>query len=109
MQLYREWPNDKFVIFLEIESFSKNYKIDKESEMRFGDLLNIEKYWTAKSLTEKNIKNYTIKIDRLDEKTLWELIFFFEMQVAFLWELFEINAFDQPGVEFSKKITNEKI
>lgn len=109
LQLYREWPNDKFVIFLEIESFSKNYKIDKESEMRFGDLLNIEKYWTAKSLTEKNIKNYTIKIDRLDEKTLWELIFFFEMQVAFLWEFFEINAFDQPGVEFSKKITNEKI
>ncbi|RKW22722.1 glucose-6-phosphate isomerase [Candidatus Gracilibacteria bacterium] len=109
LQLYREGPNDKFVIFLEIESFSKNYKIDKESEMRFGDLLNIEKYGTAKSLTEKNIKNYTIKIDRLDEKTLGELIFFFEMQVAFLGELFEINAFDQPGVEFSKKITNEKI
>lgn len=109
LQLYVEWPKDKFLIFLELEKFSKDYKIEKSKKMKFSDLMKIEKYGTERCLTEREIPNYTIKIDKIDEETIWELIFFFEMQIAFLWELFEINAFDQPWVEFGKKIAKTRI
>lgn len=109
LQLYSDWLNNKFIIFLEIEKFKKDYKIEKSKKMKFSDLMNLEKYWTEKSLTKKWIFNYTIKIDSLSEQTVWELIFFFEMQIAFLWEFLEINAFNQPWVEQSKKITKDRI
>lgn len=109
LQLYVEWPKDKFIIFLELGKFEKNYKIQKDKKMKFSDLMHIEKYGTAKSLTEREIPNYTIKIDEISEKTLWELIFFFEIQVAFLWEFFEIDAFNQPWVEFGKIIAKDRI
>lgn len=109
LQLYIQWIKDKFIIFLEVENFEKDYKIEKNKEITFADLMHIEKYATQKSLTDHNVPNYTIKVDKIDEQIIWELIFFFEMQIAFLWELLEINAFDQPWVEFWKKIANERI
>ncbi|PZM83267.1 glucose-6-phosphate isomerase [Candidatus Gracilibacteria bacterium] len=109
LQLYSDGLNNKFIIFLEIEKFKKDYKIEKSKKMKFSDLMNLEKYGTEKSLTKKGIFNYTIKIDSLSEQTVGELIFFFEMQIAFLGEFLEINAFNQPGVEQSKKITKDRI
>lgn len=109
LQLYVEWPKDKFIIFLELEKFEKNYKIEKSKKMKFSDLMHIEKYGVEKSLTEREIPNYTIKIDKINEETLWELILLFEMQIAFLWEFFEIDAFNQPWVEFWKIIAKDRI
>lgn len=109
LQLFMEWPNDKFIIFLEVSKFEKNYKIEKDWKMKFSNLLNIEKYATSKALSEKWVLNYSLKIDKIDEENLWELIFFFEMQVAFLWEFLEINAFNQPWVEAWKIIAKERI
>jgi glucose-6-phosphate isomerase len=33
----------------------------------------------------------------------------FEASIAFLGEYFDINAFDQPGVELSKILTRKKL
>ena len=46
-----------------------------------------------------------ITFSEITPELLGELFFFFELEVAFLGELFGINAFNQPAVELSKKIT----
>ncbi|MEK7126817.1 MAG: glucose-6-phosphate isomerase [Patescibacteria group bacterium] len=95
LQLYNEGPNDKLIIFIEIEKHEKNI---------FGKLLKIEKNATEQSLAKNNRPNITISINSLTEETLGELLMLFMCETAFLGEFFEINAFDQPGVELSKKL-----
>ena len=40
-----------------------------------------------------------------DEESIGEFIFFMEMMTAFMGEMLNIDAFDQPGVELSKIYT----
>ena len=47
----------------------------------------------------------TITIDKLDEYNIAQLMYMLEMQTAITGELYNINAFDQPGVEQSKNYT----
>jgi glucose-6-phosphate isomerase len=49
--------------------------------------------------------NYTIILPELNAFTLGELLFFFEMQTAYAGAMFNINTFNQPGVENGKKAT----
>ena len=57
------------------------------------------------ALTQNNRPNITLKIDEINEQTLGELFFLFQSSIAFLGEFFNINTYDQPGVELSKKLT----
>jgi len=109
LQLYYDWPNDKLIIFLELEDFWVDYSITRDEKISFSNLMHTEKYWTEKSITEYNKINYTIKLDKLNEESIWELFLFFEFQIAILWELYNFNAFDQPWVEIWKEITNQKL
>lgn len=109
LQLYYDGPNDKLVIFLELEDFWVDYQIIWNEKFTFQNLMHTEKYGTEQSLSNYNKINYTLKLKKLDEKNLWALIVFFEMQTAILWELYWFNAFDQPGVEIWKKITHQKL
>ena len=57
------------------------------------------------SLTTLDRPNYTIAIKNITEETIGELIFFMEMMTAFMGEMLNIDAYDQPGVELSKIYT----
>ncbi len=118
-QLYNEGPNDKLIMFIEVERLGPDLKIPKAHDkpeldfldkgITFNQLLTIEKEATAGSLTKNDRPNLTIKVDSLTEETLGELFMLFEASIAFLGELYNINAFDQPGVELSKKLTKEAL
>jgi len=109
LQLYYDGPNDKLITFLEVEDFWVDFKIDKEKKLSFKQLLDTEKFWTEKSISSYNKINYTIKIDTINEKTLWELIAMLEVQTAILGEFYWFNPFDQPWVEIGKNITKQKL
>ena len=49
----------------------------------------------------------TLVLDKLTPKTLGSLIAMYEHKTAILGTLYGINAFDQPGVEFGKKLCRE--
>ena len=110
-QLFHEGPNDKLIIFFEIEKFKNTLKIPNENlkNITFNKLLNIEKTSTEKSLEEAKRPTITIKLSEISEETLGELFMLFEGATAFLGEFFNINAFNQPGVEHSKKLTKQAI
>ncbi|MBI4231790.1 glucose-6-phosphate isomerase [Candidatus Peregrinibacteria bacterium] len=110
-QLYNEGPNDKFFIFLEVDDHGPELKIPVygDGKLSFGQLLEIEKRATEESLTKNDRPNITIKLDSVSEESLGELFLLFEGSIAFLGEFFNINAFDQPGVELSKILTKQYV
>ena len=54
---------------------------------------------TIKAHSEGDVPNIVIHVNRLDEETMGELIYFFEKACAMSAELLEVNPFNQPGVE----------
>jgi glucose-6-phosphate isomerase len=115
VQLYVEGPFDKTVTFIEVENFRKKVEIPKVFENIEGlnylsghtlnELINYEKKATELALTEAKRPNATILIDEVNEYNLGAMFYMFEVMTAFAGELFEINAFDQPGVEAGKIAT----
>jgi glucose-6-phosphate isomerase len=50
-----------------------------------------------------------IEIERVDESTMGELIYYYELLTALVAQMLDINAYDQPGVEMGKIILKEKM
>ncbi|MCK9224254.1 MAG: glucose-6-phosphate isomerase [Candidatus Muirbacterium halophilum] len=115
VQLYIEGPYDKLITFIEVGKFRKNIVIPEVfseveglsylSGLSFGKLLTVEKKSTELALTEANRPNATLFVPEVNEYNLGQLFMFFEIMTAFAGELFEIDAFDQPGVESGKIAT----
>ena len=115
VQLYIEGPFDKFITFIKVEKFDKKaplsspYK-DVEAFSYFDghtqeELINYEQAATEYALTKNKRPNLTISLSEVSPFNLGMLYQIFEMQIAILGELFNINAFDQPGVEEGKRAT----
>lgn len=114
-QLYMEGPYDKIVTFLEVENFENELEIPAAYEdlaglgylggHSFAELINTEKKATELALNKRKRMNQTIYVPEVNEFTLGQLFYFFEFQTAVAGELFDINAFNQPGVELGKNYT----
>lgn len=117
LQMYGEGPRDKVVTFIEADGFERSIEtpiIDAEEPIkgyggiRLTDIVHTERSATAESLKQQGCPNETIYIPRRDEESLGSLIMFFEASVTMMGELLDVNAFDQPGVELSKKLMKQK-
>ncbi|MBT4916805.1 glucose-6-phosphate isomerase [Candidatus Peregrinibacteria bacterium] len=110
-QLYNEGPNDKLIIFIENTHPLPDLKIPEleTGDITFKKLLNIELEATATSLTKNDRPNLRVQVDSVTEETLGSLFMLTEGATAFLGELYEIDAFDQPGVELSKDLTRKAL
>lgn len=119
IQLYTCGPFDKLVVFLEVAKSPIDFKIppmyvteksfDFLHDVSFHELLTVEKKATEKALTRYQRPNVTVSLPILDVQSLGALFMFFELSVAFLGELYGINAFDQPGVELGKVLTKKML
>jgi glucose-6-phosphate isomerase len=111
-QLYNEGPNDKLIIFIEVERPGPDLQIPESAmgkALSFTQLLHIEKRATENSLTQNDRPNITIQIPEVTAHTLGQLFMLFEASIAFLGEYYNINAFNQPGVELSKILTKKYV
>lgn len=116
LQLFKEGPDDKLLVFIEIEEFSnkiqipsvwENTSFDYFANHTFNDLISSELKATSTSLTESNKPNLTITIPKLDGFNLGKLFMLFELAVAFLGQMWQVDTYNQPGVERSKVLTRE--
>jgi glucose-6-phosphate isomerase len=110
LQLYIQGPFDKIITFIQVEKTEdllvpkyNNAEIAYLGGHKFSEILNIEHKATAVSLMKNKRANGTIILPELDEYYLGQLFIFFEMATVYLGELLQINVFNQPGVEQSKK------
>ena len=112
MQLYVEGPFDKVITFVTVDEFRTTAPIppafpDFEALRYLGgqtlnELMKVEQRATELALTQRGRPNCAIRLERLNEETIGALLYLLEMQTAYAGELYNVNAFDQPGVELSK-------
>lgn len=98
LQLFLDGPDDKFYILLKPEK--PHAKIPKLSK-----LFNAEYEGTKKALLKKGRMFAEISFPEISAETLGALLFFFELEIAFLGSLLKINIENQPAVELGKKFT----
>ena len=57
---------------------------------------------TIEAHVEGGVPNIIINIEELNEQTIGELIYFFELACGISGNILGVNPFDQPGVEAYK-------
>ena len=115
VQLYTEGPFDKVVTFLSVGAYRTEFPIPHGCEdipdvsflggHTMNELIAAENQATAYALTKAGRQNYTITLPEVNEFTLGELMYLFELQTAYAGALFNIDTFNQPGVEAGKQAT----
>ncbi len=115
VQLYAEGPFNKLVNFLRVERFATEGALPAAYENMdafsylaghsFAELINAEHEATAIALTEAGKPNMTHILPEVNAFTVGQLLYLLEVQTAIAGELFNIDAFDQPGVESGKVAT----
>ncbi len=115
VQLYTEGPFDKVVTFLSLKKYGCEMPIPHGCQNipdvaflgghTMEELIQAENAATAYALTKAGRMNYTLWIPELNAFTLGQLLFLFELQTAYAGAMFNINTYNQPGVEEGKKAT----
>lgn len=117
VQLYIEGPNDKVFTFLEAGSFHHDVTFPDDPDLKdlnafnyfggktMGQLLHAEQKATTVALTRRMRPNLTITVPEVRPYTAGQLFMLLEIQTVIAGGLFEINPFDQPGVEAGKIAT----
>ncbi|HUT26051.1 MAG TPA: glucose-6-phosphate isomerase, partial [Sumerlaeia bacterium] len=115
MQLYVEGPNDKIVTLIQVEKYRAKCAIPKTfrdvPDLDFlkgrdmGELLNAELEAAEFALAKAKRPSVRIVLDEISPENVGGLLYMLEVQTAFAGGLYNINAFDQPGVEECKKAT----
>lgn len=111
VQLFVEGPRDKLVTFVAVDEIGSDLTIpESQGDLSYlggktmGQLLDAERRGTALALARGGRPSLTVHLPRLDAFHLGELFFLYEAATAFAGELYDINAFDQPGVEAGKHL-----
>ncbi len=112
LQLYRAGPRDKLVTFVTPrERADRSIPHTDVDELAYlgdstlGELLEAEFEATEASLAATGLPNVRVELERVDEYELGGLLYGMEAACVLAGELYGVNAFDQPAVEWAKKAT----
>ena len=109
LQLYRAGPHDKQVTLLRPRERddcaipeTDLEGVDYLAGGSLGDLLDAEFEATEASLAESGVPNVRVEIPAVDERSLGRLLFDFEAACVLAGELYGVETFTQPAVEWGK-------
>ncbi len=116
LQLLMEGPLDKLVVFLDaldvgrdisfdVKNLSDYKSIDYFKGKTAMDLISSELQGVRYALASAQRPNYSITLDKMDAYHIGGLLYCFELQTVMAAALYDVNPFDQPGVEDGKKAT----
>ncbi len=114
IQLYNEGPNNKIINFIRVKDFDTTLEIPNIFEYTgigylggktINRLINAEADSTRVALADYKRPTVTITLDKIDGYHLGQLLYMLEVQTAIAGELYNINTFNQPGVEQAKNYT----
>ncbi len=122
LQLINEGKRDKTITFLKfknLEDNKNNIKIpsssidkflglDYANDIKFQDLISQQCNSVIKSIDElKDIPYDLIEIEKVDEKNIAILMYFYQILTSVMGKFMQINTYDQPGVERGKSVLKE--
>ena len=113
LQLLREGPGDKVTGFVDVAEGDDERRLVGEPPFpatkfaflfphSFARLVTLAARATEQSLRNGGMPTYRIEFSTVDERTLGAFFFFWETVCAVAGEFYDVDAFDQPGVEESK-------
>lgn len=114
IQLYNEGPNDKVINFIRVAEFDNTVEIPKIFEYTgvgylggktVNDLLNAEADSTKVALVDFSRPNVTFTLPKINGYYVAQLLYLLEVQTAIAGALYNVDAFNQPGVEQAKNYT----
>ncbi len=117
VQLYREGPNDKVFMFLEVEEFDTDITIPTSADGKgieaieylegqsLATLLSAEKRATEYALLDSVRPNMTIQFPKVDAHHIGEFIALWQIATSYAGLMLNIDPYDQPAVETGKKAT----
>ncbi len=115
VQLYVEGPDDKVLTFVTVDKFKETREIPVDLELpeeiqflsgrTLEELLFAEQRATEYALTLAGRQHQKLILPTLDAYNVGQLLLLLEWETAYMGELLNINAFDQPGVEEGKNGT----
>jgi len=114
IQLYNEGPNDKLINFIRVKEFDTELKIPNVFEntalsylcgRTVNDLINAEADSTKVALNDFARPNVTFTMPKVNGYYLAQLLYMLEVQTAIAGGLYNIDTFNQPGVEQAKNYT----
>ncbi len=114
IQLYNEGPNDKLINFIRVKEFDNTLEIPEVFQntgisylggKTINDLNNAEADSTRVALNDYKRPNVTITLPKVNEYYLGQILYMLEVQTAIAGALYNIDTFNQPGVEQAKNYT----
>src|SRR5438105_4824745 len=115
VQLYIEGHFDKTITFLTSDEASEDIQIPRAYDNiaalaylgghTLGELFRTERVATARALADQGRMNMTLELPRIDARSIGEFFMHLEIATAYAGVLYDVNAFDQPGVEHGKDLT----
>jgi glucose-6-phosphate isomerase len=117
VQLYREGPNDKIFNILEVARFDKTLKVPHTLEnidalgylrgTSMNKLMSAELRGTMDALKVSQRPVMRIILPRVNAFTVAQVLYMLEVETAMAGRLYNVNTFDQPGVEEGKNIARK--
>ncbi len=115
VQLYTEGPNDKVFTFLTVENYRRDIKIPKFKQQyssleylsgnKLSKLFDSEMRATEYALAQQQRPSCRVVFPQINEYTVGQFIMMYQIQTAFAGLLYNVDAFNQPGVEAGKRAT----
>jgi len=109
LQLYRAGPRDKLVTFVRPrEREDRAIPAADADELAYlagtglGELMDAEFEATEASLAAAGCPSVRVEVDRVDERGVGELLYAMEAACVLAGELYGVDAFVQPAVEWGK-------
>lgn len=116
LQLLIDGPDDKVVIFLEIQNFENDFGLENQfdtsslhkiSPFTLGQLIKAELVGTIKLLENEKKPWVKMIITRRDEMNMGAIILYLQCLTVYIGHCLKINPFDQPAIEQGKKYSFE--
>lgn len=114
VQLYREGPNNKLFSILEAAKFREVLRVpdtlrevaglDYLRGASMNKLMNAELNGTVDALTISKRPVIRVTLPEVNAHTVAQLLYMLEVETAMAGRLYNVNTFNQPGVEEGKRI-----
>jgi len=115
VQLYMEGPFDKTFTVLATNEFAVDVSIPKAYEKidalsylgghTLGELLTAERRATQQALASNGRMNMTVELPSINAHAMGQLLMMLQIATVYAGALYDVDPFDQPGVELGKELT----
>lgn len=115
VQLFMEGPYDKAITFIDAGEPGEDVPIPERAGLpadlaylpghTLGELLQAEREATSAALARMGRMSMTLRLPRLTADTFGELLMFYQVATGYAGVWYNVDPFDQPGVELGKRLT----